>query len=245
MKKPTVWLIVATLGIAGLIFILSKKEEEEPTEEAYLNINSILTGANIYINGNYVGKTNSSYEISSGTYSLKLTASGYRDYIETFTVSKDETKTFNVILEKIPVGDKTTININSFPEGAHILLNNLYYGNTNASFEINPGTYTLRLTLDGYFDYTGEFTIREGELMTFNVVLDEIPTKSTVNVKSSPVGAKIYLNNVYVGNTDRSFRIDPGEYILELILNGYEKYAEVFSVVEGETRDFNILLTKV
>jgi len=243
MKDSMIWLIIGTLGLGGLIFLISKKEEVPPEEKAYVNINSILR-ANIYINDTYIGITNSSYEINPGTYKLKLTKSGYYDYIESFTIVKGEIKTFNIVLEKTPVAEKTTINVNSFPEGAHILLNNLYYGNTNASFEIDPGIYTLRLTLDGYFDYTGEFTIKEGEIMTFNVVLDEIPMKSTINVNSSPTGAKIYLNNVYVGNTDRSYVIDPGEYILELILNGYEKYAEVFSVVEGETRDFNILLTK-
>jgi len=60
--------------------------------KATINVNSNPTGANIYLDDNFIGKTNLLYEIVARTHTLKLTLAGYYDKTETFTISAGETK---------------------------------------------------------------------------------------------------------------------------------------------------------
>lgn len=71
-----------------------------------------------------------------------------------------------------PAPGKAKINVYSVPKGASTYLNENYIGITPVyQYEIDPGTYTLKLTLGGYQDYTETFTISEGETRTFEITL--------------------------------------------------------------------------
>ena len=92
-------LIIGGLAAVGIVAYLLLKPKPE---EAYINVNSTPTGADIYLNGSYIGKTPiSNYEVDPGTHTLLLVKEGYEDYTETFTISEGETKTFNITL--IPI----------------------------------------------------------------------------------------------------------------------------------------------
>jgi len=74
---------------------------EIPPEKSFINVKSNPTGANIYLDNNQIGSTNSSYEIDPGSHTLKLTLDEYYDSEETFSISEGETKTFNITLNPI------------------------------------------------------------------------------------------------------------------------------------------------
>ena len=196
------------------------------------------------------------------THNLKLAKSEYYDYTENFAIARGETKNFDISLEEIPT-PKSYINVNSTPTEANIYLDDALIGKTNNSFEIQPGTHTLKLALVDYYDYEESFTIAEDETKTFDIVLEKIPPeyvkdsgidftinlmlpleKAYINVNSIPTGASIYLNGVYIEDTNISnYSVDPGAYALKLTMPGYYDYAEDFTIVGGETKTFNITLT--
>lgn len=70
--------------------------------KATLIINSIPSGADVYVNDTLRGKTNLTLELDPGTYSIKITKSGYQDYTTTVTLSAGETKTIEVSLNPVP-----------------------------------------------------------------------------------------------------------------------------------------------
>jgi len=95
MGKEIKWILGLGALALGLI-ILTKRASAIPIPT--IIVNSTPTGADIYLDNNYFGKTNSSYEITAGTHTLKLTLPGYYDYTETFSISQGEAKTFNITL---------------------------------------------------------------------------------------------------------------------------------------------------
>jgi len=77
---------------------------------------------------------------------------------------------------------ETTINVNSTPSDADVYIDENWIGKTPISdYQINPGTYILKLSLAGYQDYTEEFTITEGEIKNFDRTLEPI-AETSVNV---------------------------------------------------------------
>ncbi len=66
----------------------------------------------------------------------------------------------------------------------------------------------------------------------------------TINVISSPSSAKIFLNNVFVGLTDRSVTYPAGNYIIKLVKEGYKDYINNTKIEAGKTTNINAILIK-
>jgi len=93
--------------------------------------------------------------------------------------------------------EKTSIVVNSNPQGAAIIIHNdSTTAITPSTLEINPGTHHIWLVLDGYQNYFEEFTIAEGETYTIDVGLQLAVESATLVVNSFPTGATIYLDGV-------------------------------------------------
>lgn len=61
---------------------------------------STPNGANIYVNKKYIGAAPCSNELTSGTYTIKATKAGYKDYIKSMQLSSSNPNV-NVVLNKI------------------------------------------------------------------------------------------------------------------------------------------------
>ncbi len=78
------------------------------------------------------------------------------------------------------------INIASDPSEADIFLNNIPYGNTPYSADIETGSYTLKITKDGYKDFTKKVIVKESTPTDVTVTLVSInETTSTENNQSN------------------------------------------------------------
>jgi len=71
------------------------------------------------------------------------------------------------------------------------------------------------------------------------------PTTGSIQVNSTPTGARIYLNGTDTGNTTNTTLTDvsPGNHTIKLVKEGYEDYEESISVTAGQTTTVNANLT--
>ncbi|MEO0113891.1 MAG: clostripain-related cysteine peptidase [candidate division WOR-3 bacterium] len=75
-----------------------------------LVVNSTPTGATVWINGTNTGHTtNVTFTINPGNYEVKLTLSGYYDWIDTVTVNAGQTTTINATLQQQGGGQNLTV----------------------------------------------------------------------------------------------------------------------------------------
>lgn len=104
---------------------------------------------------------------------------------------------------------------------------------------------TIKIYVNGS-DSGYSFIYEDFQVWEINIGAPIIPPPLTIiNVNSTPTGANVYLDSTsnYIGKTNNSFEINPGSYVLILRLSGYDNYTEKFTIVEGETKTFDITLT--
>jgi hypothetical protein len=225
---------------------------QNPQHFGTLDLNSSPTGAGIWIDLAYYGKTPQIIGgLSAGAHSLTLKKAGFYDLTQSMVITAGETTRTNLGLVGYPAQPGYgSLQVDSTPGGAAIFLNNNYQGSTLAkgeAFDINqliPGTYTLKLTLSHYQTYTSTVDIREGMVYDIHAMMvPETPgptpdTTGDITVRSSPSGANIYLDNAYRGLTPLTLvDIPQGSHAILLKMNGYQDWQSSVNVPAGSIID--------
>jgi hypothetical protein len=139
-----------------------------------------------------------------------------------------------------PTGD---LQVGSTPSGAAVFLNGDFKGNTpvDDTLDINdlaPGTYTITLTRAGYVDYTKSVDVVAGGKTQVSALLQpsgQAPTTATAQISSTPSGAEVYVDNVFVGLTPLTFsNVVPGQYSIDIRLAGYNTFSTTGMVTAGQ-----------
>ncbi|WP_232054710.1 PEGA domain-containing protein [Thermococcus sp. 2319x1] len=144
-------------------------------------------------------------------------------------------------LTYIPEG---TLKIFSDPSGAEVYVNDSYKGTTSITLELPPGTYVVRLTKEGYQEYTATVTISAGETKTVSATLK--PAYGYLRVESSPSGAEVYVDGSYVGTAPiTDYRLSPGEHTIKVRKEGYQEYTITVNVEAGKSVSVSASLVPV
>ena len=144
-----------------------------------INIYSNPSGAEIYVNGDYVGTTpNTIHNLTQSSYKIKLTKSGFNDISKTITVNPDQTTYVSESLS-IQTGD---ISISSNPSGADVYLDDTYTGITPLKIETSVGRHQITFSKPNYYDITEVVYVIENETIEISPYLTtfETPTEEAV-----------------------------------------------------------------
>lgn len=216
---------VGLLAIA-LSVLLSAAVIPAMADTGKILLQSDPIGASIYVDGELLGETDEDiwgfedehefepgYEfywtnvgVSSGTHTLKLTKSGYKDWTKTITVKSGGRAYVRAILESAPITPAPTptpvetptigqIKITSSPEGASLYIDSEYYGETKSyspePIGLKAGTHTIKLTKEGYKNHTETITVKGGYIHKMTIILESLPvtpppTETPITPTSTP-----------------------------------------------------------
>jgi hypothetical protein len=224
-----------------------------------LNVSTIPGNAEIFLNGSDKGHTPANSSNGSllaglpvGQYELKLTKSGYQDYIAIIKVTNNTTKDVRVVLQGFNGIYTGALNVSSIPSGATLYLNNSNKGPTPQLITGLPvGTYQLNLTLPGYSEFNGTFDVTSGNTTQVIALMQALPPPPTlkfgnISVDSLPHGAHVFLNNSSQGTTPQFIANLPiGDYNVRLTKAGYLDYNQIITVVDGQTYPLYIFLQPI
>ncbi|RCV64226.1 CASH domain-dontaining protein [Methanophagales archaeon] len=220
-----------------------------PTITGFLSITSTPAGADITLDGRPIGeKTPHSVPINPGTYTIKLTLSGYHDWTQSARVTGGETTNVHATLTQIP----GAVTVTSTPSGAAIYVET-YLGDScigktpHTNTKVSPGHYTIKLTLDGYHDWTKSGQVTGGETTDVHATLTPIPPpEGFLTVTSTPSGAAIIIDDMPTGVlTPFTMPLQPGPHTLKLTLEGYHDWTEKVQITDGETTYAQATLTLI
>jgi len=166
----------------------------------WIAVSSQPAGANIYLDGNYQGRTESgeSFDISDvapGAHSISLVLNGYQDYSGTVMVSAGQTAQVSVTLtpSKQP-GTNGNVVISSTPSGADAYLDNQYKGITPLTLTaVPPGTHTVTLKINGYADWSGTVQVNAGQTTPVTAVMTAMPTPTPTKAGLIPIAGILAL----------------------------------------------------
>lgn len=133
-----------------------------------------LPGAHVTIDNVDQGKIPSSgtltvYNVANGNRLIKVTASGYNDWLNSVYVKPNVVTSVNAVLTPVgtnptPVPATGSLDIVSTPAGAEIYVDNLFKGYTPSTLtNIAAGQHQLLLRYTGYIDYTQTVTVTSGQ----------------------------------------------------------------------------------
>jgi hypothetical protein len=204
---------------SGLTLDRGEKIKNEPTDETgFLVVEASPEGANIFVNGEEVGRGKVQLERMVGRY-VVVAELGKLYHPARQEIQLDSNKT-KVILELKPAFG--TLDVTSIPSRATVWLNGDKVGVTPfVARELPSGDYTLRLDLKDHLSDTADLTVSDGELSRFIGELK--PNFGILVAHSTPAGARIELNGEPTGEvTPHNFeRVPAGVVELRLSLDGY------------------------
>ena len=212
-----------------------------------LSISSTPNEAMVYIDDKYVGDTPlQNHILEEGKYSLTLKKAGYKDLNGDFRVGLGQNVERKFTLTIVSNMGKLTIT--STPEGARVEINGQYVGQTPLNdYELDINNYDVELRLEGYEVYKRKLEISSAtDNKAINVTLEALSTKGKVNLGSIPSGARVYVDERYVGMTPlENYFLEVGSYQLRINLEGYEDLTANLTVEKGKTTEATLKLIRV
>jgi alpha-tubulin suppressor-like RCC1 family protein len=237
-------------GTTKTLPVTLPKNPATPTT-ATLTVTSTPSGAQVYVGSYSIGTTPiTNKTVTPGTRTVLVTLAGYEDYHVTVTLQAGMPKTVTAPLTRSPATPTTaTLTVTSTPSGARVFLDGTSIGTTPITNKtVNPGTYSLLLSLVGYQDYPESVTLLVGTTKTLPVTLTKVPvtpTTATLTVTSTPSGAQVYVGSYSIGTTPITNRTaNPGTYSFVLTLAGYEDYHVTVTLQAGMPKGVTAVLTR-
>jgi serine/threonine protein kinase len=194
-----------------------------------------------YGSASYTFNVNVDNTASTGVKTIDLEL----DYIDTgwlnigdYPHSKSYVMTFNVI------PNYGTLYVESNPSGAEVYIDGYYEGTTPLTIpNILPGTYTVKITKDGYQDYTDDVYIPGGSSKTVSAELTPKFGYLTIYTLS---GADVYIDGKYVGHPPiRQYELYEGYHTVKITKDGYNDYYESVYISPGASKILNAKLNSI
>jgi len=194
-------------------------DERPTTPEGSISIMSEPSGASVYLDGTYMGKTPISLDdVVSEPHTIKLTKSGYNSKTLPLSLIPGGVENMRESLEPL----SGSISVSSDPCGANVYLDGAYEGMTPKTISgVLIGSHTIRLEKTDYKDYLLEPVSVEAETTT-------------------PITAQLAPSDT----SPPTIRIDKPD-IIEQNSNGVLEEGEALEVTYGASDDSGVVSIKI
>ena len=204
------------LALVAWLFVSPAHAEEDP---GILRVSSNARDARVVLDYTEdIGTTPVTRYLPAGTYTVRVTADGYDPHVQRVTVRAGQAMDLNTTL----VRGGGTVEFAVKPGGAKIEIDGQDSGLSSPARlpKQKPGTYTYRLTRDGYEPLEGEYTLKKGGNV---LIADQMSSSSGLwEITTRPEGAIVYLDGEEKGVTPLKLDgIEPGEHRVGLRKDGY------------------------
>ena len=214
------------------------------TDTGQLRVTSNPSGADAYLDNRYAGKTPLTLEqVHIEDYTLRVQHNGYHEWSRTIRINPDRTTSMQANLEQIQ--QYGNIAIQSNIGDARIYIDGQLAGYTQRDStvlleRIREGSHNIRISLEGYLDWSTEINVRPNERRQLNVNLQRVLQTGTLEITSNISNARIYLDGVYYGQTSSSQSvrlqdIEEGTYTLRITREGYQDYTDTITIYPDYT----------
>jgi hypothetical protein len=162
------------------------------SQSGRIYITTIPSGADVFIDGVWYGETPGMIvDVPPGQRVVTLTKEGYVQRQHTVYVQAQRITMLTGIRLSPDVPQTGSISVSSIPWSAVVYLDDQYKGLTPVTIQgVSLGTHSLKVTKDGYKDYTTSVTVPDGKMV-------KLSTIHLVRQTSSGTGSGVdLLNNV-------------------------------------------------
>jgi hypothetical protein len=181
---------------------------QQPPNTGSIYMVTTPQGAAAYVDGTYYGMTPAlAPGLSAGTHQVRLSLSGFQDYLGIVTVVGGQTTTVTQTLVVAPTGTPTptqspatgSIAVSSVPGGASVFLDNAYVGISPLTIpSVQPGSHVVTITQTGYQNYEMTVTVQGGQTAQVSATLTPVTSPTPTQGSLSAIVAVLGLLAVVV-----------------------------------------------
>lgn len=196
-----------------------------------LSVTSNVAGAQVFVNNSPVGSTPLTLRVNRGSYSIRVTAPGYQDYVASLNVSSNSA--VNAVLQQALLQLSIDCNV----PGAQVYVNNTLVGTAPFRGAFAPGSYQVRVSASGYGDATAVVNLNRNQAISLDLQPHRL-LRLTVDCNVS--GAEVYINNSLVGTAPYRGTFAPGAYSVRVTAPGYGEASTVVNLNRHESISLNL-----
>ncbi len=188
-----------------------------------LSVFTTPSGATIYINGKKQGRSDTSIELTGGSYKVEVKKADYRPLKRKVTVQPGRTARLDLTLEETI---QTKLSVKTKPSKVIIYLDGEKVGQTPFMIKkLEPGIHFLGLSRKGYQDTDRKIFVKKNETTRIFEVMKV--KMGGLSISAIPSDANIYLDNKYVGTSPVSFAETPiGTHKVRISHPKYKDYIQ-------------------
>lgn len=208
-----------------------------------LNLTSNPSGADVFIDGAFVGVTPLTSSVDPGRHTVRFDLAGYDSFSTGVVVTAGQRQNVHASLQA--QARAGTISFTSVPSGADVYVDGRHIGTTpTGAIRFEEGSYTARFEAMGYQSTSINFRAVAGRDLTVDASL--MATTASVVIQANVGGALVFLDGRQVGTipngTGRLVLRDVsiGTHELVVIAQGYATYITTFSAQPGREVQLNV-----
>jgi diacylglycerol kinase family enzyme len=207
-------------------------------------VTSSPTQAEVYVDGELIGKTPVTTSLIVGGHSVKISKEGYVAYKGSLEVKEGVRSEISNVQLKKACGVLSVSGQGSL-DGAEVYVDRKLVGKAPLKCDtLTVGTHSLVIVKSGYKSVRKEFNVGDNETYSYTTVLQ--PITGTLWAISVPAGAKVYVDGKFTGSvTDCKRQLMIGKHRVELRKDGYKVKCDTIVIEEGKTSVMNVVLDNV
>ncbi len=205
----------------NLVFFMTLEamQIQPPTPGKFkLRLKSNVKGAQVYVDGQYSGKTPATIYLRGGTYNIRVTAYGYSDFTRTINISNHVTM-FASLQQNVSY---YYLDINSNVQKARVFINGVERGRTPLCIKLRDGNYSIRVVKNGYKDFNAN-VFMNGNKDIF-AKLKHFRARISIVIPPEITNGSLNQILVFVDGKRRkkfNFSVSPGEHRIRIVSGGF------------------------
>ncbi|TVR58397.1 MAG: PEGA domain-containing protein [Spirochaetaceae bacterium] len=235
MTKKIVTLLIVLALVAGNLVAQSAAggRARATTPASYnLTVRSNVANATLLINDEQQRVTRYPHTVSltEGTYTIVVRAQGYQDFRTTVNLTSNQTVTASL------QSSAYTLRVNSNVREAEIFVNNQRKGTGTHQESLAAGTYNIRVTAQGYSDFTTTVNLNSNQTVTANLQQVTFNLRVNTNVRT----ATIYVDGDQMGTGSYAGSMPQGTYNVRVAAEGYEDFSTTVNLNSNQVVTANL-----
>jgi len=194
-----------------------------------LQIVSVPSGAEVFLDGQKVGETPWESRMAARTYQIVLRKTGYAEHLGSIEVQPDARVTYPVELSS----ERGRLQVSSDPPLAAVILDGQFIGRTPLNLnDVPAGEHTVALELPGHRLW--QTAVRVDPLEPARLEAALVGEQGSLRVTSEPAGAHVFIDGVERGQTPLTVSdLSPGSHTVRLAAAGYAERSDTVEVEPG------------
>ncbi|OPX70314.1 MAG: PEGA domain protein [Methanoregulaceae archaeon PtaB.Bin009] len=216
-------------------------------DAGYFLIESDPSGAQVIFDNRFIGVTPVTYPImgtSSPPHTITIAASGYYPHTTQYMVNPQPGETIRAYADLEPSQSFGTLVITSTPGGALVTVDGGKGQQAPWTYQdIRAGSHLVQAFLSGYEPYVTITDVPAGGSITIDAVLKPLSDVGTIQVKSTPGGADVYVDGIFRGSTATTVgNLAAGSHFVLLKMVGYQDWSGIVTVRPNQVTILDISL---